>query len=146
MWPWVTKLECGPMPNVMAALPNTGGALCSCFILTELCRCVLVQAALRFLRRMIGLKDDFYNRYIVKCDLLKPVTDAFVSNGLTTYNLFNSAVIELFEFILAVCHLFMAALCNRRPLCFCPVISIFFYLSFFPRLISSAVGWMSTIL
>jgi len=24
-----TKLECGPMPNVMAALPNIGGALCS---------------------------------------------------------------------------------------------------------------------
>jgi len=23
------KLECGPMPNLMAALPNTGGALCS---------------------------------------------------------------------------------------------------------------------
>jgi len=23
------KLECGPMHNVMAALPNTGGALCS---------------------------------------------------------------------------------------------------------------------
>jgi len=23
------KLECGPMPNVMAALPNTGGALYS---------------------------------------------------------------------------------------------------------------------
>jgi len=23
------KLECGPMPNVMAALPNTDGALCS---------------------------------------------------------------------------------------------------------------------
>jgi len=22
-------LECGPMPNVMVALPNTGGALCS---------------------------------------------------------------------------------------------------------------------
>jgi len=22
------KLECGPMPNVMAALPNTGGVLC----------------------------------------------------------------------------------------------------------------------
>jgi len=22
------KLECGPMPNVMVALPNTGGALC----------------------------------------------------------------------------------------------------------------------
>jgi len=24
-----TKLECGPMPNVMATLPNIGGALCS---------------------------------------------------------------------------------------------------------------------
>ena len=23
------QLECGPMPNVMAALPNIGGALCS---------------------------------------------------------------------------------------------------------------------
>jgi len=23
------KLECGPMPNVMATLPNIGGALCS---------------------------------------------------------------------------------------------------------------------
>jgi len=23
------ELECGPMPNVMAALPNVGGALCS---------------------------------------------------------------------------------------------------------------------
>ena len=23
------KLECGPMPNVMAALPNISGALCS---------------------------------------------------------------------------------------------------------------------
>jgi len=24
-----TKLECGPMPNMMAALTNIGGALCS---------------------------------------------------------------------------------------------------------------------
>jgi len=23
------KLECGPMPNVMVALPNIGGSLCS---------------------------------------------------------------------------------------------------------------------
>jgi len=23
------ELECGPMPNVMVTLPNTGGALCS---------------------------------------------------------------------------------------------------------------------
>jgi len=25
----ISKLECGPIPNVMAALPNIGGALCS---------------------------------------------------------------------------------------------------------------------
>jgi len=25
----IIKLECGPMPNVMAALTNIGGALCS---------------------------------------------------------------------------------------------------------------------
>jgi len=25
----LTKLECGPVPNVMAALPNIDGALCS---------------------------------------------------------------------------------------------------------------------
>ena len=24
-----SKLECGPMPNVLVALPNVGGALCS---------------------------------------------------------------------------------------------------------------------
>jgi len=26
---YITKLECGPMPNLMIALPNIGGALCS---------------------------------------------------------------------------------------------------------------------
>jgi len=26
---YIYELECGPMPNVMAALPNIGGALCS---------------------------------------------------------------------------------------------------------------------
>jgi len=25
----IKELECGPMPNVMVALPNIGGALCS---------------------------------------------------------------------------------------------------------------------
>jgi len=27
-WQWLMKLECGPMPNLMADLPNVGGALC----------------------------------------------------------------------------------------------------------------------
>ena len=28
-WQTTGQLECGPMPNVMAAPPNIGGALCS---------------------------------------------------------------------------------------------------------------------
>jgi len=34
------KLECGPMPNLMVALPNIGGALCSApQILADAQRC-----------------------------------------------------------------------------------------------------------
>jgi len=33
-----------------------------------------------------------------------------------------------------------------RPLYFCPVVSSFFYLSSFPRLISAVADWMSAIL
>uniref|UniRef100_A0A8C1SH24 Serine/threonine-protein phosphatase 4 regulatory subunit 3 n=1 Tax=Cyprinus carpio TaxID=7962 RepID=A0A8C1SH24_CYPCA len=54
--------------------------------------------ALRFMRRIIGLKDEYYNRYIVKGNLFEPVINALLDNG-TRYNLLNSAIIELFEFI-----------------------------------------------
>ncbi|KAK3093571.1 hypothetical protein FSP39_017545 [Pinctada imbricata] len=54
--------------------------------------------ALRFMRRIIGLKDEFYNRYITKGCLFKPVVMAFLENG-NRYNLVNSAMIDLFEFI-----------------------------------------------
>ena len=47
---------------------------------------------------MIGLKDEFYHRYIIKGDLFKPVVDAFLANG-DKYNLLNSAMIEIFEFL-----------------------------------------------
>ena len=47
--------------------------------------------------------------------------------------------------------IFMAALCNRGAIIFLPCSfflssSIFFFFLFFPRLISAAAGWMSTIL
>ncbi|ESO04595.1 hypothetical protein HELRODRAFT_111611, partial [Helobdella robusta] len=58
----------------------------------------LQLSSLRLLRRMIGLKDEFYVKHIVKYDLLKTVVEAFKRNG-HRYNLFDSAVIELFEFI-----------------------------------------------
>nr|XP_031529126.1 protein PPP4R3C [Vicugna pacos] len=54
--------------------------------------------ALRFMRRMIGLKDELYNHYIIKGNLFEPVVNALLDNG-TRYNMLNSAVIELFEYI-----------------------------------------------
>lgn len=58
----------------------------------------LVLGALRFLRKIIALKDDFYYRHIVKGNLLAPVVDAFIKNN-GRYNLLESAILELFEFI-----------------------------------------------
>lgn len=65
-------------------------------------RCLFFpQGALRFMRRIIGLKDEYYNRYIIKGNLFEPVINALLDNG-TRYNLLNSAIIELFEFIKVV--------------------------------------------
>ncbi|KAL3683370.1 hypothetical protein R1sor_001392 [Riccia sorocarpa] len=58
----------------------------------------LVVAAVRFLRTCIALKDEFYNRYLVKNNLFQPVIQAFLANG-SRYNLLNSAVLELIDFI-----------------------------------------------
>ena len=59
-------------------------------------------------------------------------------------SLWSSCVADA-DIIFLSCFFFMAALCNRGPLYFCPVVS-FFLSSFFSRLISAAAGWMSTIL
>ncbi|KAL4852743.1 Serine/threonine-protein phosphatase 4 regulatory subunit 3 [Chlorella vulgaris] len=58
----------------------------------------LVVAAIRFLRAAVQMKDEFYNRYLVKNHLLGPVVAAFLANG-SRYNLLNSACLELFDFI-----------------------------------------------
>jgi len=58
-------------------------------------------AALRLLRKCIGLKDEFYYRHITRLDLFRPVVDTFVANA-HKYNLLNSALIELFDFIRVV--------------------------------------------
>lgn len=44
------------------------------------------------------LQDDFYLRHLIKNNLLDPVMDAFFANG-DRYNLLNSAVLEMVEFI-----------------------------------------------
>ncbi|XP_071703408.1 uncharacterized protein [Rutidosis leptorrhynchoides] len=58
----------------------------------------LVVAAIRFFRTLISLKDEQLMSHIVKNNLFKPIINVFVSNG-NRYNLLNSAVLELFEFI-----------------------------------------------
>ncbi|CAH8573213.1 unnamed protein product [Dicrocoelium dendriticum] len=58
----------------------------------------LALAALRLLRRVIHMKEEFYNRYLIKNNLLKPVIKLFVANG-HRYNLIDSAIIELFDYI-----------------------------------------------
>uniref|UniRef100_A0A8C9TY29 Serine/threonine-protein phosphatase 4 regulatory subunit 3 n=1 Tax=Scleropages formosus TaxID=113540 RepID=A0A8C9TY29_SCLFO len=59
---------------------------------------LLCTGALRFMRKIIGLKDEFYNRYIMRNFLFEPVVKAFLNNG-SRYNLMNSAIIEMFEYI-----------------------------------------------
>lgn len=61
----------------------------------------LFSGALRFMRRIIGLKDEFYNRYIMRNFLFEPVIKAFLNNG-SRYNLMNSAIIEMFEYVRVV--------------------------------------------
>merc|ERR1711973_35503 len=58
----------------------------------------LKLCAVRFMRKIIGQKDEFYNRYIIKGNLFDPVVDSLVSNY-DRYNLLNSAILEMFEFI-----------------------------------------------
>lgn len=58
----------------------------------------LVLGALRLLRKIIALKDEFYNRHIVKGNLFAPVVEALIRNN-GRYNLLDSAILDLFEFI-----------------------------------------------
>lgn len=58
----------------------------------------LVVAAVRFVRTVISRNDENINSYIIERNLLKPIVDVFVANG-DRYNLLNSAVLELFEYI-----------------------------------------------
>ncbi|KAG4378396.1 hypothetical protein GLYMA_17G032400v4 [Glycine max] len=58
----------------------------------------LVVGAVRFIRTILSRHDEHLINYFVRNNVLKPIIDAFVSNG-NRYNLLHSAVLELFEFI-----------------------------------------------
>jgi len=53
---------------------------------------------MRFFRSCIGLKDDFYNRYIVKNRCFEPIVLQLRDNCLRD-NLVHSAILELLEFV-----------------------------------------------
>ncbi|VDN96123.1 unnamed protein product [Rodentolepis nana] len=59
----------------------------------------LVLSVLRLVRKMIQMKEEFYNRYLSKNKLFKPIIECFIANG-HRYNMIDSAILELFEFIL----------------------------------------------
>ncbi|KAJ8573928.1 hypothetical protein K7X08_010439 [Anisodus acutangulus] len=58
----------------------------------------LVVAAVRFVRTLISRNDEYLMNHIAEKNLLKPIVNAFVANG-DRYNLLNSSVLELFEYI-----------------------------------------------
>lgn len=60
-------------------------------------RC-LKLGALRCLRSILSLKDDFYNRHIIQHKLFTPVFEAFRANPVGD-NLVSSSIIEICEFI-----------------------------------------------
>ncbi|KAA0193751.1 hypothetical protein HAZT_HAZT000436, partial [Hyalella azteca] len=58
----------------------------------------LVLCAVRFIRKIVGMKDEFYNRHIIANNIFAPLVDAYIRND-ARYNLLDSAILELFEFI-----------------------------------------------
>ncbi|KAK7264697.1 hypothetical protein RJT34_32307 [Clitoria ternatea] len=67
-------------------------------LLTRRAERYLVVGAVRFVRTILSRHDEHLINYFVRNNVLKPIVDAFVTNG-NRYNLLNSAVLELFEFI-----------------------------------------------
>ncbi|KAK7387983.1 hypothetical protein VNO78_22782 [Psophocarpus tetragonolobus] len=67
-------------------------------LLTRRAERYLVVGAVRFVRTILSRHDEHLINYFIRNNVLKPIIDAFVSNG-NRYNLLHSAVLELFEFI-----------------------------------------------
>lgn len=61
----------------------------------------LVLAVVRLLRAAIAHPDPELSRHIAQRDLLEPVVAAFCRNG-DRYNLLNSAILDLFQYMLQV--------------------------------------------
>ncbi len=53
---------------------------------------------IRLLRRLIGLKEEAYQKYAVRCALWNPIIE-LAKRAEKRYNLLASSLLELFEFI-----------------------------------------------
>lgn len=56
---------------------------------------------------MLILQDEQLMNHIARNNLFKPILDVFIGNG-SRYNLLNSAVLELFEYIRKVLIILMS--------------------------------------
>ncbi|GLT45763.1 hypothetical protein SLA2020_195720 [Shorea laevis] len=75
-----------------------GNVIDKVLLLTQRREKYLVVAAVRFVRMIFSRHDEHLMNHFVKNNLLKPIIDAFIANG-DRYNLLNSAVLELLEYI-----------------------------------------------
>ncbi|KAI6654914.1 Serine/threonine-protein phosphatase 4 regulatory subunit 3A-like isoform X2 [Oopsacas minuta] len=58
----------------------------------------LVLMTIRLVRKILGMKEEGLNSYIIKNNLLQPLTSLLIATP--KYNMINSACLELFSFIL----------------------------------------------
>ena len=58
----------------------------------------LKAVVVRFVRICLGLRDTFYDRYFVRCNLLEPLVRELLRLG-DRYNLLSSSILDVFEFL-----------------------------------------------
>ncbi|KAJ7955201.1 serine/threonine-protein phosphatase 4 regulatory subunit 3-like [Quillaja saponaria] len=83
------RIKCNILPN---------NVIDKVLLLTRRRENYLVVAAVRFVRTILSRHDEHLLNHFVRNNLLKPIVDVFVANG-NRYNLLNSAVLELLEYI-----------------------------------------------
>ena len=74
--------------------------LCKALQLIKTKHRFLILSILRFMRRIVGSKDENFYRYVINGNLFDPIIEVFNSNN-GRYNLLDSAIVEMFEFIRA---------------------------------------------
>lgn len=100
LWPFkiIWVLSCESIYHCLYALLNSYQFSATTFSQSS-ARLAFVLGSVFDIRSWCGnLQDEHLINHVIKNNLLKPVVDVFVANG-NRYNLLNSAVLELFEYI-----------------------------------------------